>query len=123
MKTVSTIARYLLGLTFLTFGLNGFLNFIPMPPPTGTTAQFFGAIFVSHLYVVLFVLQIAPALLLLVNRYVPLALTILAPIIFNILCIHIFMAPAGLPLALVVTVLWFLTTWSVRSAFSGILQR
>jgi putative oxidoreductase len=123
MKIVSTIARYLLGLTFLTFGLNGFLNFIPMPPPTGTTAQFFGAIFVSHLYVVLFVLQIAPALLLLVNRYVPLALTILAPIIFNILCIHIFMAPAGLPLAVVVTVLWFLTTWSVRSAFSGILQR
>jgi putative oxidoreductase len=123
MKTVSTIARYLLGLTFLTFGLNGFLQFIPMPPPTGTTAQFFGAIFVSHLYVVLFVLQIAPALLLLVNRYVPLALTILAPIIFNILCIHIFMAPAGLPLALVVTVLWFLTTWRVRSAFSGILQR
>jgi putative oxidoreductase len=123
MKIVSTIARYLLGLTFLTFGLNGFLNFIPMPPPTGTTAQFFGAIFVSHLYVVLFVLQIAPALLLLVNRYVPLALTILAPIIFNILCIHIFMAPAGLPLALVVTVLWFLTTWRVRSAFSGILQR
>jgi len=123
MKIVSTIARYLLGLTFLTFGLNGFLNFIPMPPPTGTTAQFFGAIFVSHLYVVLFVLQIAPALLLLVNRYVPLALTILAPIIFNILCIHIFMAPAGLPLALVVTVLWFLTTWRVRSALSGILQR
>jgi putative oxidoreductase len=123
MKIVSTIARYLLGLTFLTFGLNGFLHFIPMPPPTGTAAQFFGAIFVSHLYVVLFVLQIAPALLLLVNRYVPLALTILAPIIFNILCIHIFMAPAGLPLAVVITVLWFLTTWRVRSAFSGILQR
>jgi putative oxidoreductase len=123
MKIVSTVARYLLGLTFLTFGLNGFLHFIPMPPPTGTAAQFFGAIFVSHLYVVLFVLQIAPALLLLVNRYVPLALTILAPIIFNILCIHIFMAPAGLPLAVVVTVLWFLTTWRVRSAFSGILQR
>ena len=123
MKTVSTIARYLLGLTFLTFGLNGFLNFIPMPPPTGTTAQFFGAIFVSHLYVVLFLLQILPALLLLVNRYVPLALTILAPTIFNILCIHILMAPAGLPLAVVVTVLWFLTTWRVRSAFTGILQR
>jgi putative oxidoreductase len=123
MKIVSTIARYLLGLTFLTFGLNGFLHFIPMPPPTGTAAQFFGAIFVSRLYVVLFLLQIAPALLLLVNRYVPLALTILAPIIVNILCIHIFMTPAGLPLAVVVTVLWFLTTWRVRSAFSGILQR
>jgi putative oxidoreductase len=123
MKIVSTIARYLLGLIFLTFGLNGFLHFIPMPPPTGTAAQFLGAIFVSRLYVVLFVLQILPALLLLVNRYVPLALTILAPIIFNILCFHILMAPAGLPLALVVTVLWFLVAWSVRTAFSGLFQR
>ena len=123
MKIASTIARYLLGLIFLTFGLNGFLHFIPMPPPTGTAAQFFGAIFVSRLYVVLFLLQIVPALLLLVNRYVALALTILAPIIFNILCIHIFMAPAGLPLALLVTILWFLATWRVRSAFAGILQR
>src|SRR5246127_1257761 len=120
---VWTIARYLLGLIFLTFGLNGFLHFIPLPPSTGIAGQFLGAIFVSRLYVVLFLLQIVPALLLLANRYVPLALTILAPIIFNILCIHIFMAPAGLPLAVVVTVLWFLTTWRVRSAFTGILQR
>jgi hypothetical protein len=44
-------------------------------------------------------------------------------VIFNILCFHIFMAPAGLPLAVVVTVLWFLTASSVRSAFTGILQR
>src|ERR1700739_2075029 len=119
MKIASTIARYLLGLIFLTFGLNGFLHFIPMPPPTGTAAQFFGAIFVSRLYVVLFLLQIVTAVLLLVNRYVALALTILATIIFNILCIHIFMAPAGLPLAFVVTVLWFLTTWMGRCAFSS----
>jgi putative oxidoreductase len=107
---------------FLAFGLNGFLHFIPMPPPTAVAGQFFGALFVSRFYVVIFLLQIVPAVLLLANRYVPLALTILAPIIFNILCVHIFMAPAGLPLAVVVTVLWFLTTWSVRSAFTGILQ-
>jgi hypothetical protein len=87
------------------------------------SAQFFGALFVSRLYVVIFLLQIVPAVLLLANRYVPLALTILGPVIVNILCFHIFMAPAGLPLAVVVTVLWFLTTWSVRSAFAGILQR
>jgi putative oxidoreductase len=123
MKIVSTISRYLLGLIFLAFGLNGFLHFIPLPPPTGTAAQFLGAIFVSRLYVVLFLFQILPALLLLVNRYVPLALAILAPIIFNILCFHIFMAPAGLPLALVVTVLWFLVASSVRTAFSGLFQR
>jgi putative oxidoreductase len=123
MKIASTVARYLLGLIFLTFGLNGFLHFIPMPPPTGVAAQFFGAVFVSRFYVVIFLLQIVPAILLLANRYVPLALTILGAILFNILCFHIFMAPAGLPLAAVVTVLWFLTTWRVRSAFTGILQR
>jgi len=122
MKIASTIARYLLGLIFLTFGLNGFLHFIPMPPPTGVAGQFFGALFVSRFYVVIFVLQIVPAVLLLANRYVPLALTILGPVIVNILCFHIFMAPEGLPLALVVTALWFLTASSVRTAFAGILQ-
>jgi putative oxidoreductase len=123
MKIASTIARYLLGLIFLTFGLNGFLHFIPMPPPTGVAAQFLGALFVSRFYVVIFLLQIVPAVLLLANRFVPLALTILGAMIFNILCFHIFMAPAGLPLAVVATGLWFLTTWRVRSAFTSILQR
>ena len=123
MKVASTIARYLLGVIFLTFGLNGFLHFIPMPPPAGVAGQFFGALFVSRYYVVIFALQIVPAVLLLANRYVPLALTILGAVIVNILGFHIFMAPAGLPLAVVVTVLWFLTFWSVRPAFAGILQR
>ena len=94
-----------------------------MPPPTGVAAQFFGALFVSRFYVVIFLLQIVPAVLLLANRYVPLALTILGAVIVNILCFHIFMAPAGLPLALVVTVLWFLVASNFRSAFAGILQR
>ena len=123
MKTTSQIARYLLGLILLVFGLNGFFNFLHMPGPTGVAAQFFGAIFVSHFYVVILLLQIVPALLLLANRYVPLALTVLGPIIFNIVCIHIFMVRAGLPFAIVVTVLWLLVTYSVRSAFSGIFQR
>jgi putative oxidoreductase len=122
MKIASTISRYLLGLIFLTFGLNGFLNFIHMPPPTGVAAQFFGALFVSKLYVVIFALQIVPAVLLLANRYVPLALTILAAIIVNILSFHILMAPAGLPLALFVAILWILVFISVRSAFSGLFQ-
>jgi len=121
MKTSSHIARYLLGLIFLVLVLNGFLNFLHMPGPTGVAAQFFGAIFVSHFYVVSFLLQIVLALLMLANRYVPLALTILGPIIFNIVSIHAFMAPAGLPLAVFVTVLWVLVAYSVRSAFSGIL--
>ena len=123
MKIASTIARYLLGLVFLTFGLNGFLHFIPMPPPTGVAAQFFGALFVSRFYVVIFLLQIVPGILLLANRYVPLALTILGAVIFNILCVHIFMAPAGLPLAVVVTLLWLLVASNFRPAFAGIFQR
>src|SRR5690349_24849752 len=120
MKITSTIARYLLGLIFLTFGLNGFLHFIPMPPPTGVAAQFFGALFVSRFYVVIFLLQIVPAILVVANRYVRLALTMLGPVIGNILCFHVLMAPAGLPRAVVVTVLWFLAVSNVPSAFAGL---
>ena len=93
MKVASTIARYLLGLIFLIFGLNGFLNFIPMPPPTGLAAQFVGALFVSHYTVVVFLCQLIPAILLLINRYTPLALAILGPVIVNIFCFHAFLAP------------------------------
>ena len=122
MKTTVVIARFLLGLIFLTFGLNGFLHFIPSSPPSGTAGQFVGALFVSHYLVPIFLLQIISAVLLLINRYVPLALAILAPIIFNILLFHSLMAPSGLPLALVATTLWILVFLGVRSAFAGLLQ-
>ncbi len=123
MKITTVISRFLLGLTFLIFGLNGFLHFIPMPPPSGIAGQFLGALFVSNYLVVVFLLQIVPAVLLLSNRYVPLALTLLAPIIVNILLFHALMAPSGLGLALFVTVLWIVVFASVRSAFSGLLQQ
>src|SRR5947208_13666085 len=123
MKTTTVITRFLLGLIFLVFGLNGFLHFIPATPPTGTAGQFVGALFVSHYLVPIFLLQIISAVLLLLNRYVPLALTLLAPIIVNIFLIPLFMLPSGLPLALVVTVLWFIVFLSVRSAFSGLFQQ
>ena len=123
MKIASLIARYLLGFIFLVFGLNGFLNFIPMPPPTGLAGQFMGAIFASHFFAVIFLLQIVSGVLLLINRFVPLALTLIAPVIFNIVCFHVFMAPAGLPLAILVTILWFLVFARVRFAFAGILQQ
>ena len=121
MNITIVIARFLLGLIFLTFGLNGFLHFIPSSPPSGTAGQFVGALFVSHYLVPIFLLQIISAVL--VNRYVPLALTLLAPIIVNILLIHILMLPSGLALALVVTVLWIVVFLSVRSAFDGLLQQ
>ncbi len=122
MKIASTIARYLLGFIFLVFGLNGFLHFIPMPPPAGVAGQFLGALFVSHFLVVVFLLQLIPAILLLINRYVPLALVLLGPVIVNIVLFHAFMAPSGLPLALVVTVLWLLTAAGVHVAFHGIFR-
>ena len=119
MKITSVIARFLLGLIFLVFGLNGFFHFIPMPPPTGVAGQFMGALFVSQYLVVVFALQLIGAVLLLINRYVPLALAILAPIIFNILLFHLLMAPSGLPLALVATTLWILVFLGVRSALGA----
>jgi putative oxidoreductase len=123
MKIASTIARYLLGLIFFVFGLNGFLQFLHMPPPTGLAAQFVGAMFVSHFLVIVFLLELIPAILLLINRYVPLALVLLGPIVVNIVLFHAFMAPSGLPLALVVVVLWFLAFAGVRTAFHGIFHQ
>ena len=123
MKITSVIARFFLGLIFLVFGLNGFFHFLSMPAPTGVAGQFMGALFVSHFLIVIFVIQLVGAVLLLVNRYVPLALTLLAPIIINVLLFHLLMAPSGLPLAIVVTVLWVLVFLSVRSAFTGLVQQ
>ena len=124
MKIVSTIARFLLGVVFVVFGLNGFLNFIPTPPITGIAGQFVGALFLSHYLVVIMFIQLVGGILLIANRFVPLALTFLGPVIANIFFYHAFMDPGGLPRAIVVIVLWFLVAYSVRSAFAGIfLQR
>jgi putative oxidoreductase len=120
MKIAALISRLLLGLIFVVFGLNGFLQFIHMPPPTGVAAQFFGAIFASHYYVVVFGVQIIGGLLLLLNRFVPLALVILAPVIVNIFFFHALMAPAGLPLAIVVVILWTILAFRNKQHLSGI---
>jgi putative oxidoreductase len=122
MRVAGLIARYLLGLIFVVFGANGFLHFIPMPPPPGVAGRFMGALFVSHVLVVVFLLELIPGILLLVGRYVPLALVLLGPVIVNIVLFHAFMAPSGLPLAAVVVILWGLTAWTVRSAFAGIFE-
>ena len=120
MKIAALLARLLLGLTFVVFGLNGFLHFIPMPPPTGVAAQFFGAIFASRYWVVIFGLQIVGGLLLLLNRFVPLALVLLAPVIVNIFFFHALMVPAGLPLAIVVVILWTILALRNKQHLSGI---
>jgi putative oxidoreductase len=122
MRTASTIARYLAGIIFLVFGLNGFLRFIPLPPPSGVAGQFMGALYASHYLWVIFAFQVVAAILLLANHYVPLAVAILAPVIVNILTFHALMAPSGLPLALLVAVLWALIFVDVRPAFTGLFQ-
>jgi hypothetical protein len=88
--------------------LNGFLHFIPMPPPTGAAGQFFAALIATRYWMVIFAVQVIGGVLLLVNRFVPLALVLLGSVIVNIVSFHIFMAPAGLPLAIVVVVLWII---------------
>ena len=121
MKIVILIARILLGLIFIVFGLNGFLHFLSMgPPPTGLAGQFMGALFVSHYYWVIAALQVVGGALLLANRFVPLALVLLGPIIVNIICYHFFLNPSGAAPAVVVTVLWLTVFYWNRQHFSGI---
>ncbi len=124
MKIAILIARVLLGVIFLIFGLNGFLHFIPQGPmPAGLALQFIGALAASHHLVFVFLLQIVAGLLFLSNRYVPLALTLIAPVIVNILLFHALMDPGGIGPGIVVTLLWIVVAFSVRSAFEGILQQ
>ena len=120
MKIVILIARLLLGLVFVVFGLNGFLNFLSGPMPTGLAAQFIGALILSHYFWVVAGLQVVGGLLLLVNRFVPLALVLLGPVLVNILLYHLFLNPTGIALAIVVTILWFIVFYGHRQHFSGI---
>src|ERR1700759_5452457 len=106
MKIVSVFSRYLLGLMFTVFGLNGFLNFIHQPPPTNPLAiQFFVAISTSHFAAFFFAVQLIGGLLLLSGFYVPLALVLLAAELYNILAFHLTFAPDGIAPGLVACVL------------------
>jgi putative oxidoreductase len=123
MKIAFLIARNLLGLLFLVFGLNGFLHFIPQPPlPDGVAKQFLGALAVSHYMVPVFLLQLTGGILLLANRFVPLALVLLGPIIVNVLLFHGLMAPEGLAPGIVTLLLFLVVFAGVRSAFAGIFK-
>ena len=120
MKYAFVIARVLLGLVFTVFGLNAFLHFFPNPPVPGLAGQFMGALLGSHYYVIAFGTELIGGTLLLSNRYVPLALTLLGPVIVNILSFHMFLDAENMAPALVVTVLWFVVFSHVRSAFTGL---
>jgi putative oxidoreductase len=118
MKIVGAIARYLLGLMFLIFGLNNFFHFMPMGPlPTGTPGQFLGALFVSHYFYVVGALMVISAILFLVNRFVGLGLVLLGPVLFNILVYHLLMDPGGIGPGAFGTLLWLLVAWQHRKVF------
>ena len=121
MKIASISARYLLGLTFTVFGLNGFLNFIHQPPPADPLAiQFLVSVSESHFAAFFFAMQLIGGLLLLSGFFVPLALTVLAAELYNILAFHLTLSP-GIAPALVACVLWVLVFRQYRDSFNGVL--
>ncbi len=117
-----TIARVLLGLVFVVLGLNGFLLFIPPPPPGMMPAivnQWNGAMFTSHYMWMTSGFQVLAGVLLLLNRYVLVALIILAGLLVNILTFHITMWPQTLfPLPVLTFVLWLVVCWPLRDRFA-----
>ena len=121
MKALLIISRLVLGLLFFVFGLNGFLNFIPAPMPSGVAGQYVGALFVSHYLAVVFALELTAGVLLLANRFVRAALMILAPILVNIVLFHACMAPTGFAPAVVAFILWSVLFYHERAAFSPLL--
>jgi putative oxidoreductase len=120
MKIAALIARILLGLVFVVFGLNGFLHFMIGPLPSGLAGQFLGALMQSHFDLVLSTVELAGGALLLANRYVPLALVLLGPVIVNIFFYHLLMDRSGLIIAIVVIILWGLVYLRHRQYFSGL---
>jgi uncharacterized membrane protein YphA (DoxX/SURF4 family) len=117
-----TIARIALGLTFTVFGLNGFLHFLPMPMLPGAAGSFMAALAASgYMFPLIKGTEVVAGLLLLAGRYVPLALTLLAPIIVNILAFHLALARDGTGMALFLVAVELYLAWHHRAAFRGVL--
>jgi len=112
VKAVVIGARILLGLIFLIFGLNGFLHFM--------VAEFMDVFAKSHWLLFVAAIQVIAGALLLIDRYVPLAIALLAPVLANILVFHITMQPQGLPPGVLATVLWVIVAWPMRTRFAPI---
>ncbi len=120
---LATAARYVQGAGFLLFGLNGFLHFLPQPPAPAAAASFAGALFATgYMFPLIKVTEIVSALLLLSNRYVPLALALIAPVLVNIVAFHAFLAPAGLAIPLLFLATELVLAWSYRGAFAPMLK-
>ena len=123
MRIAALIARYLLGLIFTVFGLNGFLHFIKQPPPVNPLAiQFFTSISLSHFSAMFFAVQLVAGLLLLGGVFVPLALILLAAEILNILTFHLTMDPGGIGVGLFTALLWLVCFAYYRPSFAPLFQ-
>ena len=125
-RHLPTVARVLLGLMFFVFGLNGFLNFIPPPKgpmPEGAIA-FAGAMMkTGYLLQLVKGTEVIVGLLLLINRFVPLALALIAPVVVNIVAFHAFLAPSGLPMTIVILALELYLAWAYRNSFRPMLAQ
>jgi putative oxidoreductase len=123
MKIAALIARILLGLVFVVFGLNKLYPFMPQQPlPPGTAGQFMSAMFTSHYLTAVGAFEVAGGFLLLINRYVPLGLCLLAPVIVNILLTGVLLTHMALGSGIVVAILWIVVYWRHRAAFAGLFQ-
>ena len=123
MRFIVLFGRIVLGAIFLVFGLNKLLPLFAVPPPEGTAAEFMGGLAATgYFFPMLAAIEITAGLLLLLGRFVPLALTLLAPVTVHILAFHLFLAPGGLPLAIVLVALNASLAWLYRDAFRGVLR-
>ena len=123
MKYVIHTVRILLGLAFVVFGSNIFLNFIPNPgPPPGDAGVFAGVLMRSGYMNVVGALQILGGICLLTGRLAPLGLTLLGPVVFNIVLFHLFFDRANLPMALVFAALSLFLLWVYRFKFPAIFR-
>jgi putative oxidoreductase len=120
VKIAATIARYLLGLMFLAAGVMKFIPVNSGPLPPGAAGEFMGALMATKYIWIVGAFEIAGGVPLLINRYVPMGLSLLAPIIVNILAVSILMDHRGLPAGLAASILWILVFVRVNSAFDGI---
>jgi len=121
MSKAVLVVRILLGAMFLFFGLNGILHFLPTPPMPPSDATTFATILMTHKYMSFVALcQVIGGLLLLVGRFVPLGLTILAPILVNILLFHFLLMPQGVAMGLVATAMELFLLYAYRLSFRGL---
>ena len=123
MSRIIPIARILVGLGFVLFAFNYFMPFLPpQEPPPAEALPFLGVFAGSGYLTLVKVIELGAGLLLLSNRFVPLALALLAPIIVGIAAFHILLAPAGMPIVVVFVALELVLAWGYRGAFAPMLR-